>query len=112
MMGADMEQSLPILDTDYVVAESQQAQYRRDGFIQLDGVFAGADLEQLRHTVASAVAAEQNRDWMGRESPATEKPTKTAYEQIFIQKVNLWTRHPDVKPFVLCRRLGNLAARL
>jgi len=38
--------------------------------------------------------------------------TKSPYEQIFIQKVNLWRRWPAVREFVLCKRFGDLAARL
>lgn len=93
-----------LLDTDYPLTPDQIAAYRRDGFIKLENVITGAELEAIRNAVAGAVKTES----------ANEDPhrVKTSYEQIFIQKVNLWTRHDDVKHFVLSRRFGNIAARL
>jgi phytanoyl-CoA hydroxylase len=88
------------------LAQAQIDQYRRDGFIQIPGVFTGDELRQFRDAVAAAVAQEV----------AEQKPdpgrTPTAYEALFIQRVNLWRRHASVRPFVTSKRLGNLAARL
>jgi ectoine hydroxylase-related dioxygenase (phytanoyl-CoA dioxygenase family) len=94
-----------LLDTDYDLTPDQVEAYRRDGFIQLTDVLTGADLQQLRDSVAHAVEAESG----GQIDP---NRTRGVYEQIFIQKVNLGERHPDVKRFVTCRRFANLAARL
>lgn len=88
------------------IAQEQVDQYRRDGFIQIDGVFVGQELQQFRDAVASAVAAE-----VAAETPETVK-SRGAYASIFIQKVNLWTRHEAVKPFVTSKRIGNIAAKL
>jgi phytanoyl-CoA hydroxylase len=96
---------------EYPLSQGQIDQYRRDGFIQLDDVLTGDSLRQLRDAVAAAVEAEQNSDIMGRDRGGLPK-TKGAYEQIFIQKVNLWTRYPAVKEFVTSPYLGNIAARL
>lgn len=93
------------LSTDYPLTEEQVRQYRRDGFIQLPSVLAGDDLRRIRAAVAAAVAAET----AGDNRPVS---AKGAYEQLFIQKVNLWRRFGDVREFVLCRRFGNIAARL
>lgn len=99
------------LDADYPLSQAQVDQYRREGFIQLNEVLTGEVLQQLRDAVATAVDSEKSRDRLGR--PLGGPPqTPGAYEQIFIQKVNLWTRYPAIKSFVTCRRLGNLAARL
>src|SRR5947208_7968170 len=98
-------------EPEYELSPSKIEQYRRDGFIRLNDVFACESLQQLRDAVADAVQSELKHDWLGadrRDAP----DVKNAYEQIFIQKVNLWTRHAAVKPFVLSRRLGNIAARL
>lgn len=89
---------------DYPLTTEQIETYRRDGFIQLNDVITGADLDAMRTAVATAVEEEA-----ANEDPGLEK---TSYNQIFIQKVNLWTRHDAVKPFVLHRRFGNIAARL
>jgi ectoine hydroxylase-related dioxygenase (phytanoyl-CoA dioxygenase family) len=100
-----------LVNDDATLSPDQVAQYRRDGFIRLGDLFSGQTLQQLRDTVAGAVKLEQQRDWMGKERAGGSQPNN-AYEQIFIQKVNLWTRHADVKPFVLSPRLGQIAARL
>jgi len=95
-----------VLNSDYPVTAEQIATYRRDGFIALPDVVTGDALVQLREAVENAVRAE---------TPANDKRTpseKSSYEQLFIQKVNLWRRHPAVREFVVCRRFGNLAARL
>jgi ectoine hydroxylase-related dioxygenase (phytanoyl-CoA dioxygenase family) len=89
---------------DYPLTQEQIAQYRRDGFIKLDHVFEGEELAKLRSAVETAVAAE-NTDKRNHEE-------KGSYEQIFIQKVNLWQRHPAVREFALSSRLANIAARL
>jgi ectoine hydroxylase-related dioxygenase (phytanoyl-CoA dioxygenase family) len=90
---------------DYPLTQEQIQHYRREGFIQLPDVLAGDDLRRMRDAVAAAVAAET----VGDNRPVA---AKGAYEQLFIQKVNLWQRFPDVREFVLSRRFGNLAARL
>src|SRR5437763_2030662 len=89
----------------YPLSKGQVEQYRRDGFIQLDHIVTGGDLKRLRDAVAHAVEEESKE-------AADPTRTKTPYEQIFIQKVNLWRRHEVVKEFVLSRRFGDVAAKL
>jgi len=91
--------------TDYPLTQDQINRYRRDGFVQIDDLIMGGDLEQLREAVEEAVAKEIADD-------RRKFSEKTSYEQIFIQQVNLWQRYPSVREFVLCRRFANLAARL
>ena len=94
-----------LLDTPYPVTDDQIARYRRDGFIAIDHILHGPDLARLRDAVAAAVADETVP------TPRAGEP-RGAYEQIFIQKVNLWRRHDVIRAFVTCRRFGDLAARL
>ena len=96
---------LSLLDTDYALTDEQIAEYRRDGFVSLPDVLVGEQLKLLRDAVAAAVAQESSNDVRPFEAKGT-------YEQIFIQKVNLWRRHPAVAPFVLSRRFASIAARL
>jgi phytanoyl-CoA hydroxylase len=96
--------SLDTLDTLYPLSDEQIAAYQRDGFIQIANVLQPADLSRLRDAVVKAVEMER--------TPPQPGATRSPYEQIFIQKVNLWRRHPAVREFVLCKRLGDLAARL
>jgi ectoine hydroxylase-related dioxygenase (phytanoyl-CoA dioxygenase family) len=96
--------------SEYPLGDVQVASYQRDGYVHLDAVFVGDELRQLRDAVAAAVAAEADRNLVGQASDA-HKPSG-AYAELFIQRVNLWTRHPDVRRFVMSPRLGNIAARL
>src|SRR5690349_4650822 len=92
------------IGTLYPLSDEQIAAYQRDGFIQVANVLEPGELARLREAVVAAVEAEKT----AREPGATRSP----YEQIFIQKVNLWRRHAGVREFVLCKRFGDLAARL
>lgn len=92
------------MSPDYPLSDSQVADYRRDGFIQLDDVITGEELAAMRAAVRAAVQADT-----AHLDPARPK---SSYEQIFIQCVNLWQRHPAVRPFVTSRRFGRIAARL
>jgi phytanoyl-CoA hydroxylase len=93
-----------MLNTDYSLSQAQIEAYRRDGFVQLNDVITGSDLERLRNAVERAVDAE-------RPTPGSQE-TRGTYAQIFIQKVNLWQRHPVIKEYVHCKRFGNIAAKL
>jgi len=93
------------LDPDYPLTTQQIESYRRDGFIALPDVVNGETLVRLRNAVETAVRSESSDD---KRRPSE----KSSYEQLFIQRVNLWRRHPAVREFVLCRRFANLAARL
>lgn len=100
----------PQMYQDYPLTGSQIEQYRRDGFIKLDDVITGEELQAFRDAVAAGVKAEMEADVMGRDK-AGPGP-KGVYEQIFIQRVNLWQRHPAVREFAFAPRLANIAARL
>lgn len=94
--------------TSFDVADVTAAhvnEYRRNGFIQINDVFVGEELQALRDAVATAVESESE------EQRDPNRPL-TTYETIFVQKVNLWRRHPEVAKFVTSKRLGNLAAKL
>ncbi len=91
-------------DTAYPLTADQITSYRENGFVQLNDVITGADLERLRAAVEAAVKDET--------LPDRQKGRLGAYEQLFIQKVNLWRRHPVIREYVLCRRFGNIAASL
>jgi ectoine hydroxylase-related dioxygenase (phytanoyl-CoA dioxygenase family) len=92
------------IDTPYPLSDEQVAQYQRDGFTQISNVIEPDDLKRLREAVVAAVEAEK--------TIRNEGQSRSAYEQIFIQKVNLWRRWPAVAEFTLCKRFGDLAARL
>jgi len=97
------------IDQDYPLGEEQIRSYRENGFLKVESVFTGSVLDQFRSAVATAVELERDT----AVTPEHERDqARAAYDRLFIQKVNLWRRHELVRPFVLSRRLGNLAARL
>jgi len=98
--------------TEYPLTEQQIAQYRRDGFIQLNDVVTGDDLQELRDAVAEAVEGEMNLGVMAEKKTAEHNEKQAAYSQLFIQKVNLWRRWPKVAKYVNWSKFGNIAARL
>lgn len=102
-----------MLSKDYALTDEQIKFYRTNGFVQLNDVITGADLERFRTSVEQAVGDELRPDERdaGRDLAKGASP-RNSYEQIFIQKVNLWQRHPALREFVLSRRFGNIAARL
>ena len=89
---------------EYPISPAQITAYQRDGYAKLDDVITGDDLVAFRDAVEEAVK-EDTKD-------LDPNRVKGSYEQIFIQCVNLWHRYPKVKPFVLHRRLANIASKL
>jgi len=94
-----------MFNTDYALTNEQIESYRENGFVQLPDVVSGRELKRIREAVTGAV----------KEEVQSDKRTfneKSAYEHIFIQRINLWARHPALEEFILSRRFGNIAARL
>jgi ectoine hydroxylase-related dioxygenase (phytanoyl-CoA dioxygenase family) len=94
-----------MFENDYPLTDEQIQSYRQNGFVQLPDVVTGSELERMREAITGAV----------KEEIRTDQRTfaeKSSYEQVFIQRINLWARHPSLEEFILCRRFGNLAARL
>jgi ectoine hydroxylase-related dioxygenase (phytanoyl-CoA dioxygenase family) len=97
---------------EYPLTGEQIAQYRRDGFIQLNDVVTGAELQELRDAVAEAVQGEMDLGVMAEKKTEEQTDKQAAYSQLFIQKVNLWRRWPKVAKYVNGSKFGNIAARL
>lgn len=88
----------------YPLTQKQIDQYRRCGFIQLDNIITGDQLDYIRNTIAAAVQSETLLP--------QDKSTLGTYGRIFNQKVNLWQRHPNIARITLSDALGSLAMRL
>ncbi len=97
---------LNLLNEPYAVSQQQIQDYRRDGYIVVEDLITGEALEQLRDTVAEAVAVESTEDHLKISGLGT------TYDRVFNQKVNLWNRHESIRPFALCRRFAGIAAQL
>jgi ectoine hydroxylase-related dioxygenase (phytanoyl-CoA dioxygenase family) len=97
---------------DYSLTDEQIAAYRRDGFIQLNDVVTGDELQELRDAVAEAVQGEMDLGIMAEQMTEEKKAARGVYSDLFIQKVNLWRRWPKVGKYVKGSKFGNIAARL
>lgn len=94
-----------MFETDYPLTAAQIDFYRENGFVQLNDVVTPAELQRMRSAVTGAVMEEIEGD-------SRSFAQKSAYEQVFIQRINLWARHKQLREFMLSRRFGNIAARL
>jgi ectoine hydroxylase-related dioxygenase (phytanoyl-CoA dioxygenase family) len=80
-------------------------QYRRDGFVVVDGLVDDDELDRFAAAVTAAVDRRRAHD--GR-----ALAEKSRYEQSFIQCMNLWEDSPDVAPLTFHQRIGGAAAVL
>jgi ectoine hydroxylase-related dioxygenase (phytanoyl-CoA dioxygenase family) len=94
----------PTVDAPLVPPHLLQ-QYRRDGFVVIDGLLDEFELERYAAAVSSAVDRRRATD--GR-----ALADKSRYEQSFIQCMNLWEDSPDVAPLTFHQRIGAAAAEL
>ncbi|EAR51960.1 SnoK-like protein [Oceanicola granulosus HTCC2516] len=92
-----------IAPTERHLDQTQIDAYRRNGFTVIEDIVPADRLADLKAAVEAAVEAESVR------VPDGELST---YDKIFTQKVNIWSRHPDVKAHTLWERFGQVAAEL
>ncbi len=81
------------------------AAFRRDGFVVVPDLLSEAELERFGPRVDAAVEERTRR----RRPPLAER---SAYEQSFLQCINLWEDHPELRPLVFHPRIAETAARL
>jgi ectoine hydroxylase-related dioxygenase (phytanoyl-CoA dioxygenase family) len=91
-------------ETPLVAPELVDA-FRRDGFVVVPDLLSEAELEQFGRAVTDAVHVRNADDNV----PLAEK---SRYQQSFIQCMNLWEDHPEVRPLTFHPRLGRAAAEL
>ena len=73
-------------------------QFRRDGFVVVDGLITDAELDDYETLVTEAVARRK------RDAPPLAE--RSAYAQSFHQCINLWEDYPDVRPLTFHPRSG------
>jgi ectoine hydroxylase-related dioxygenase (phytanoyl-CoA dioxygenase family) len=88
-----------------VVDEGTVARFRRDGYVVVDGLLGGDELERLAPAVRAAVARRKAAD-------TRSLGEKSRYEQSFLQCQNLWEDSEDVRPLTFHPRVGQAAAAL
>lgn len=92
------------LDRPYHIHASQVAQFERDGFIRLPGVF---DADTLAH-----YGREITRQTVARNTQTLPLEQRSTYDRAFLQVMNLWRHDATVREFVFGKRLARIAAEL
>lgn len=88
-----------------LLSPEQIDRFQSDGFLVVDNVFSSEELSNYGAAVDAAVAARAAVD-------TRSVADKTAYEQSFIQCINLWEDDVAVRRLTFDPRLGEMAARL
>ena len=91
--------------TTRLLDEETVEQFRRDGFIVIDGLLTDEEIDRYGAAVTAGVMA---RTKAGVQ-PLDER---TRYQQMFLQCMNLWEDRPDVLPLTFHSKLGQAAAEL
>ena len=86
------------------VAQELVLAFRRDGFVVVPDLLTQEEISHFGKCVDAAVASRQH----GR--PRLEE--RSRYEQSFLQSINLWEDHPDVRPLSFHARVCAVGALL
>lgn len=92
------------IDSRYDLDAGEIDDFRRDGFIVLEGVLNAAIIQYYGEAIRERVVALNPID-----VPMEQRDT---YQKAFIQVTNLWRKSDVVRTFVLGQRLGRIAAEL
>ena len=92
------------LSNDYPLTDERIAAYRRDGFVKLRNALSPAALAEYGGVFTRLV------ETLNRQKLSLAE--RNTYGKAFLQVANLWEHSEKVKRFVLCRRLGKIAADL
>ena len=91
------------------VTAEQIESYRENGFVVIKNFLNANELETWREAVADAVGGRGHQRILGHD----EKPNEEAYyNNVFIQRVNLWMDNEKMRKLMLDKRLGKMAATL
>lgn len=91
------------------LTEQQIASYRENGFVVIEDFLSPAEVEEWREAVEEAVTNRGDAKLPGRPG---ELPTEDYYDNVFIQRLNLWKDHPKMKERILAPEIGDMAAAL
>jgi ectoine hydroxylase-related dioxygenase (phytanoyl-CoA dioxygenase family) len=97
-------ETLPDLDSPYVLDAEQRASYARDGHIVLRGVVDPGELLPYRDLFLEAVQARS-----ASVKPMAERDT---YGKAFLQIMNLWRDDARLQRYVFAKRFAKIAADL
>src|SRR5437016_3987722 len=90
------------------LTSDQIASYQRDGFLVIPDLLSDEELVTWRQTIDDAVRHREDR----RLAMSDERSGNSYYDNVFIQRVNLWQDHEGMRRLMLDARLGKLATDL
>lgn len=82
--------------------------YRKNGYVVCNEFLSAEELAQWREAVADAVGARGQQRILGQ----TPGEINEFYENVFVQRVNLWQDNEMMRKIMLDARLGKMAATL
>jgi len=93
------------------ITQSQIEQYQLDGCLIFDKFLTPIELEEIRDSVTITV------EKMGKEKIAGLSDTEVVegdsyYDQVFLQKLNLWKINKTIKKYFLNPKLGEMLCKL
>ena len=94
------------------LSQSQIDSYQDKGFIVIDDFLTPTELEKWRSAVDDAVASRGKTKLAGGEGQAQWQEGDSYYDQVFVQRINLWQDSEAVRALMLDARLGKMAAQL
>src|SRR5689334_17247138 len=90
------------------LSSEQIASYQENGFLVIHDFLTQEELSVWRKAVDAAVARREDR----RLAKSDERSGDSYYDNVFIQRVNLWQDNEEMRPLMLDARLGKMAAEL
>lgn len=97
--------TFPVLDSRYHLAQEQVTRFRSNGHINLQGVANDGEISFFRQAINEASKHHGQRD-------AGPLENRDVYGKAFLKHMNLWTKDPATRAFVLAERFGRIAAEL
>ena len=95
---------LTVLDAPYEVSSEQIGFYHENGFVHQNDVLPARLLEYYRRPITEMV-----EKLTAGEVPLEKRST---YGKAFLQVMNLWTKHDQIREFVFGKRLARIATDL
>jgi phytanoyl-CoA hydroxylase len=82
--------------------------YRENGFVVIDNFLTPDELEQWRRYVDEAVQQRKDR----KLADGSMRAGDSYYDNVFVQRINLWQDHEGMRSLMFDARLGKMAADL
>jgi phytanoyl-CoA hydroxylase len=90
--------------SEYLLSEAAIRHYRERGFVALPDVLTPEEVAEARTALAEAMA----RPGAG----SVDRTGRSEYDQVFLQKVNLWRDHDGMRRLACHPRIAEIARRL